>query len=401
MSIYVNERRETCDTTIDFSNRYSKKPNFLLGMKSYYSLTMFVILSTYLLISLLVQSDVVVGSSSTTTMTTTSTLMIKNSFQPTILHAPPISLRSGWNKFITLRWLYATTLAKLEQSVEDYNSEYISSSSSTAEACRHRRLIILPLDDRMDPPIGVFSHNHLQTGDKVCLPANFWQAIQLNHAEVPWLFSIKRIPGITSERVELIKKLSKPTKMTTQRGQQQQRNEDDKAKDDADEEDEDPIIISPYKSLEELDQVIAGPLDFRAPSCYIFVPLWMMRALNVRPRDVVEVELIETIPPGSLAKLRPHSSEFAKDISNPQAVLETELRHYSSLTKGSTIAFDYNKKRYWFDVVELRSAPRGEKQKVAIKVQDCDIATDFLPAKDTLKKRSKRKRRIVKDNESS
>jgi hypothetical protein len=63
--------------------------------------------------------------------------------------------------------------------------------------------------------------------------------------------------------------------------------------------------------------------------------------------------------------------------------------------QGSTIAFDYNKKRYWFDVVELRSAPKGVKVPI-IKVQDCDIATDFLTSKDVLieqlKKRQQRKR---------
>lgn len=112
--------------------------------------------------------------------------------------------------------------------------------------------------------------------------------------------------------------------------------------------------------------------------------------LALKPYDVVEVEQIESIPAGSMAKLRPHSSDFAKDISNPQAVLETELRHYSSLTQGSTIAMDYNRKRYWFDVEELRSAPRGEKVPM-VKVQDCDVATDFLLSKDQLLER-KRKR---------
>jgi Ubiquitin fusion degradation protein UFD1 len=116
---------------------------------------------------------------------------------------------------------------------------------------------------------------------------------------------------------------------------------------------------------------------------------------DARVGSWVEVEQITTVEPGSLAKFRPHSAEFAKDFSNPQAVLETELRHYSSLTAGSTIAMDYNKKRYWLDVVELRSAPRGVKVPM-IKVQDCDIATDFLTSKDVLfaqrkKKRQKRK----------
>ena len=69
--------------------------------------------------------------------------------------------------------------------------------------------------------------------------------------------------------------------------------------------------------------------------------------------------------------------------------METELRHYSSLTRGSAIAFDYNGKRYWFDVEELQSAPKGEKQPM-VKVQDCDLATDFLTSKDVLKEKKRK-----------
>jgi Ubiquitin fusion degradation protein UFD1 len=107
----------------------------------------------------------------------------------------------------------------------------------------------------------------------------------------------------------------------------------------------------------------------------------MMRALGLRPRDVVCVELIQTVPAGASAKLRPRRAEFAKRISDPRSVLEMELRHYSALTQGSTIAMDYNGQRHWLDVVEVRSSPRGEKQDW-IKVQDCDIATDFLPSQE-------------------
>ena len=117
-----------------------------------------------------------------------------------------------------------------------------------------------------------------------------------------------------------------------------------------------------------------------------------MRALRLQPRDIVEVTAATTIPPGSFAKFRPHSAEFSKDISQPQAVLETELRHYSSLTRGSTIYLDYNGKRYWLDVEDLRCAPRGEKAPM-VKAQDCDLATDFLPSKEERAKKLEEKRR--------
>ena len=291
---------------------------------------------------------------------------------------PPVSFQSGINKRLSARWNQAANLAALEQQVEDYNADWIAGSRSKGEAVKHRRLICLPLDEGFDPPPGIFSHKHVQTGDKMSLPACFWDAIQLNRAEVPWLFRVKRIDGVTAPRVQYNSNSNNNNSTSNH------------PLDDA--------IVTEYQPLAELDQVVGGPLDCRAPSNYVFLPLWMMRALGIRPRDVVEVELTETVAPGSLARLRPHSKEFAQDISNPQAVMETELRHYSSLTQGSTIAFDYNKKRYWFDVVELRSAPKGERVPF-VKAQDCDLATDFLTSKDILLEQKKKKRERQRQKE--
>jgi len=241
-------------------------------------------------------------------------------------------------------------LATMEQAVEDYNAEWVASAGNDAvKALSKRRLICMPLDERFDPPMGMFSHGHVQTGDKMSLPNNFWKAITKSKAEVPWLMEVSRVEGVTQPRV---------------------------LKEECDEN-------GPIENLPGLlDRAIGGILDSRAPANYCFLPWWMMRALGLRPRDIVDVRLITTVPPGSMAKLRPHSSNFAKEIANPQAVLETELKHYSSLTKGSTIAFDYFGRRYWFDVEELRSDPRNQKEPV-VKVQDCNLRTDFLPAKDT------------------
>jgi ubiquitin fusion degradation protein 1 len=249
----------------------------------------------------------------------------------------------------------ARELAAMEQEVEDFNAVWVANSNGLAQSTSRRRLICLPLDERFDPPMGQFSHGHVQTGDKMSLPACFLKAITENRAEVPWLFSVRRVDGVTME----------PRVHT--KG-----------------EDDDNSNNNNILAAEELDEVVGGPLDFRAPPNYVFLPLWMMRSLGLHPRDIVDVKLHMAVPPGSFAMFRPHSS-FSEGIANPSAVLETELRHYSSLTKGSTIGFDYQGTRYWFDVVELRSAPRGEKQP-AVKVQDCDLSTDFVKAKDAHKK---------------
>lgn len=266
----------------------------------------------------------------------------------------PISLKSGIIKAVATKWQNANNLAVLEQAVEDFNAEEIvATAPDAAAAVSYRRLIVLPLDERFDPPAGVFSHGHVQTGDKMSLPRNFWTAIQASIAEVPWLFEVSRVDGVTGPRV----------------------------------------IFPPGMEDPKLDRVVGGAIDFRSPSNYVFLPRWMMQALALKPRDVVDVKLIQTVPAGSAVKLRPHSSEFVK-IGNHQAVLETELKHYSALVRGSTIPFDYNKKRYYFDVVDLRSAPRGEKVPMA-KVQDCDIAAEFIRAKDQMKK----KKNVKKDDE--
>jgi len=180
------------------------------------------------------------------------------------------------------------------------------------------------------------------------IPREFWTAIQTTNAEVPWLFEVSRVNGVTGGRV----------------------------------------VFPPSMEDPKLDKVVGGAIDFRSPPNYCFLPRWMMQALALKPRDVVDVRLIQTVPAGSAVKLRPHSSEFVK-IANHQAVLETELKHYSALTRGSTIPFDYNGKRFYFDVVDLRSAPRGEKVPMA-KVQDCDIAAEFIRAKDQMKKKNKK-----------
>lgn len=92
------------------------------------------------------------------------------------LSSSPSSLQEGLES--------TQELAMLEQSVEDYNAQWVATAPDGVAAISKRRLICLPLDERFDPPMGVFSHGHVQTGDKMSIPRNFWQAIQMSQAEV-------------------------------------------------------------------------------------------------------------------------------------------------------------------------------------------------------------------------
>jgi hypothetical protein len=274
-------------------------------------------------------------------------------FDQTSQYPTPSLIDDGVLTFFSKKWSQAKSIALLEQAVEDHNAEYVATSANGIDAISYRRAIALPLDDRFDPPVGVFSHGHIYTGDKMSLPRNFWDAIMKSKAEVPWLFEVSRVDGVSSPRVAM------------------------------------PADEHHHASSATLSRAVGGALDFRSPNNYVFLPHWMFKALGLRPRDVVDVRLVQTTPPGSAVKLRPHTSAFT-NIGNHQAVLETELKHYSALTLGSTIPFDYRGERYYFDVVDLRSAPRGERVPMA-KVQDCDIAAEFVRSKDQMKPKRRQK----------
>jgi len=245
-----------------------------------------------------------------------------------ILNAVPSRLPIMKNNIMRVfetKWRKAKILAHLEQSVEDFNS-LLSNSDSYS-----RHLIVLPLDERFNPPKGGFGHGHVQTGDKMSLPKEFATAIRQTQADAPWLF-------VVSPKREQI-------------------NEN---------------ILQ--KDLP--DSVMGGVLDFRAPSNYVFLPSWMIRFLHIKPLTVVDITLNKNSPSASAVTFFPHSKKFTK-LKNHKALLETELRYYSALTKGSIIPFDFNGRRYYFGVVDIRNSKRREKVDMA-QVQDCDLAAEFV-----------------------
>jgi hypothetical protein len=101
-------------------------------------------------------------------------------------YQPPSKQHFASTDIISLlqnKWSTAQSLALQEQSVEDHNAEYVATSNSIDSVC-YRRCIAMPLDERFDPPVGVFSHGHIETGDKMSLPKCFWEAITRSKAEV-------------------------------------------------------------------------------------------------------------------------------------------------------------------------------------------------------------------------
>ena len=127
-----------------------------------------------------------ISEASSTTTTSSSSRFYYN---PTKQYPTPSILNDGILPFLTQKWSQAQHIALLEQAVEDHNAEYVaiaSSSSNPIDAICYRRCIVLPLDERFDPPVGVFSHGHVDTGDKMSLSRNFWDAITRSKAEVSY-----------------------------------------------------------------------------------------------------------------------------------------------------------------------------------------------------------------------
>ncbi len=137
---------------------------------------------------ILVISAIIPSALSSTAAAATSSITSSSSspfyYDPTTQYPTPSLLRDGVLPFLTQKWSQAQSIALLEQAVEDHNAEYVATANNPTDAISYRRCIALPLDDKFDPPTGVFSHGHVQTGDKMSLSRNFWDAITRSKAEV-------------------------------------------------------------------------------------------------------------------------------------------------------------------------------------------------------------------------
>ena len=133
------------------------------------------------------------SASSTTASSSTSTTSTQTSqfyYNPTSQYPSPTTIfrQSGIIPALTQKWSNAQSIALLEQSVEDHNAEYVATCSNPLDSICYRRCIVLPLEERLfNPPVGVFSHDHVDTGDKMSLNRNFWDAIIKSKAEVRFL----------------------------------------------------------------------------------------------------------------------------------------------------------------------------------------------------------------------
>lgn len=111
-----------------------------------------------------------------------------------------------------------------------------------------------------------------------------------------------------------------------------------------------------------------GVQEFVAEEGHANLPYWQMQNLLVSEGSMITISNVN-LPKGNFVKFQPQSSDFLK-ISNPKAVLEATLRTFTCLTKGDSIAINYNDRTYYIDVKEV--AP-GD----AISIIETDVNVEF------------------------
>ncbi|KAJ8608246.1 hypothetical protein CTAYLR_009475 [Chrysophaeum taylorii] len=218
--------------------------------------------------------------------------------------------------------------AELEQQLEDYNA------IQRASGAFHRALLVLPLNEKFDPPPGSPGHGKLQFSDKVSMPRDIGAELARRQLEVPWQFEVEAV--------------------------------------------NEPFDDLPWKP--PLTKIFCSPLDFRAPANYLFVPLWMMHQLRLKPYDPVKVTWVK-LKNGASIKLVSHQDSFLK-LSNPRAILESELKYYSAATRGATISLVYNGRQFDFDVDDCVGTVVGTYRPErcdGVSIQDADVSLDLAP----------------------
>mmetsp|Transcript_20765 Transcript_20765/g.63156 ORF Transcript_20765/g.63156 Transcript_20765/m.63156 type:complete len:324 (-) Transcript_20765:49-1020(-) len=231
----------------------------------------------------------------------------------------------------------AVTRAQEEQSCEDFNS------LKRAEGVFERRFLVMPMSDELDPPAGHPGHGRLQYCDRIMVPASLARDVMVAKLDYPFQFELAPLGGAPAS----------------------------------------PLATSACKKL------LCGLVWQRvSPENFIFMPKWMMRALGLKPRDVVTLKHLK-LPPASLVKFRPVKKML---LTQPRAVLENELKHYSTVTKGSTVAFHYNDKVYEMVVEGVKAGREGDVDGASI--EDTDVSTELL---ESVEEVEEKKRKAAKE----
>ncbi|CBZ51673.1 YGR048Wp-like protein, related [Neospora caninum Liverpool] len=264
----------------------------------------------------------------------------------------------------------------MEQQVEDMNILFRQQGSTD------RVYLVLPLSEALNPPAGHFSHNHIMEGDKASFPREVLPLLLERQWDAPWHFLLEKVYG-PFDAEALAERMQKLAAESLEAGT----DEDEAA------------AVSNAKGCEgqkgREKKEMAAPrrvsvsvLDFAAPKNFIFLPLWAMKTLNLRPFSIVACKW-ERLPLAAHVTLQPASAAFLRAVKatnqDIQKVLEEEIRHYSSLTANTVIPVKIQGETFWLRVRDIQAEGSGaanSERAEHVCVQDSDVATTLLPAED-------------------
>eukprot|EP01083_Nonionella_stella_P040060 108928_1 len=120
-------------------------------------------------------------------------------------------------------------------------------------------------------------------------------------------------------------------------------------------------------------KIHVGVMEFSAREGTCFIPYWVMKNVDLEDGSLVTLKNIQ-LPKGRFIQLQPHLTRFT-ELSDPHAVLERQLRQYSCMTKGTTIAIQHGGDTYYLDITKVEPVD-------AVSIIETDVEVDFAPPKD-------------------
>ncbi|GFE54340.1 ubiquitin fusion degradation protein [Babesia ovis] len=262
---------------------------------------------------------------------------IRRSLRPSI-----ISPQNSYAFSFLDRFRRSWDRAKVESYVRDVNLQLQQRPNI------ERLLIVLELGDPFSRSCRSADGSRLLLGnsDKVSLPESILTQLTDLSISVPWQFMIQKVYRLKLAPVPLESVSSLPTTS-------------------------DDVFQKEHGHKERL---ACSSLDFRPQEIFIFLPRWMMDSLDLQPYDVVYLSQLK-LNEATFVRISPVESSFFA-LPAPKSVLEEQLKHYSSLTRGSTIQITHEGVTYHLKVLRIETDDCKDAECASI--QDTDVSIDLV-----------------------
>jgi hypothetical protein len=271
-----------------------------------------------------------------------NTISFSSVFSQRSLFSSPSSFFPGGGSFNRL-----LSISRAEQRLDDINN--LLSQKNLLQ----RRLFILPLTTEYVPSRYHTLFEKEQFCDKCSLPQSLGREIDSLSEQLlprgPCVWEMKRCEQPSGER-----------EGTGGTGGGEAREEEQH-----------------QKQRKKMEKVYVSSLDYRAPENYLYVPLWLMQALDLTPYEMVDLKFVQ-LPPVSTVTLQPLTPSWRRlsqqyPSRDLQEIIENQLNTYTTLTVNTEIPVSVNG-----EVLEFKVKACQDRRGVSVDgvlIQDQDVET--------------------------